>query len=78
MLDALKARHDEYKATGVSSAGQSWIDKHEDIGNVQKTIEAAQAKLDQLHSLNRSGSKPAAASTIDHSAIDAELKRRGL
>jgi hypothetical protein len=79
MLDALKARHDEYVAAARSSMGDAWLEKHPDIDkNVRATIDATQAKLDKLYNLNKGGTAAKPTTTLDHSAIDAELKRRGL
>jgi hypothetical protein len=59
--------------------GDAWLEKHPDIDkNVRATIDATQAKLDKLYGLNKGDKTTKSAPTIDHSAIDAEIKKRGL
>lgn len=80
MLDALKARHQEYVDAAKSNAGDTWLAKHPDVEkNVLDTIAKVQAKIDKLQGLNKtSASATPAAPVVDHSALDAELKKRGL
>jgi hypothetical protein len=83
VLDAqrqdLKEKHEVLVEKAKNTMGAGWLSKHPEIGQQFEELDTQlRDKISTLRSNGASAKKPSAAPAINHDAIDAELKRRGL